>query len=31
VRVRPVNTRQIIDQLKQLHDLLPAGSDGDGR
>jgi hypothetical protein len=31
VRVRPVNTGQIIDQLKQLHDLLPASGDGDGR
>ena len=31
VRVRPVNTGQIIDQLQRLHDLLFAGSDGDGR
>jgi hypothetical protein len=31
VRVRPVNTEQIIDQLQQLHDLLPAGDHGDGR
>jgi hypothetical protein len=30
VRVRPVNTGQILDQLHQLHDLLPAGGDGDG-
>jgi len=31
VRVRPVNTGQILDQLQQLHDLLPAGGHGDGR
>ena len=31
VRVRPVSTGQIIDQLQQLHDLLPAGGHGDGR
>jgi hypothetical protein len=31
VRVCPVNTEQILDQLQQLHDLLPAGGDGDGR
>jgi hypothetical protein len=31
LRVRPVNTGQIIDQLQQLHNLLPAGSHGDGR
>jgi hypothetical protein len=31
VRVRSVSTGQIIDQLRQLHDLLPTGGDGDGR
>jgi hypothetical protein len=31
VRLRPVNTEQILDQLQQLHDLLPAGDHGDGR
>lgn len=31
MRVRPVNTGQILDQLQQLHDLLSAGGDGDGR
>jgi hypothetical protein len=31
VRLRPVNTGQILDQLQQLHDLLPAGGHGDGR
>ena len=30
VRVRPVNTGQIIDQLQQLPDLLFAGGHGDG-
>jgi hypothetical protein len=30
VRLRPVNTGQIIDQLQQLHYLLPAGDLGDG-
>jgi hypothetical protein len=30
VRVRPVNTGQILDQLQQLHDLLLAGGHGDG-
>ena len=31
VRVRPVNSGQIIDQLQQLQDLLPADGHSDGR
>ena len=31
VRLRPVNTGKILDQLQQLHVLLPAGGHGDGR
>jgi hypothetical protein len=30
VRLRAVNAGQILDQLQQLHDLLPAGGHGDG-